>query len=66
MNKRKKTVFVITQFYPPDFAPTGQLIQELITSFDQVEHEIKVFAGQLLVAPEILVQVTPPLLLTCH
>jgi len=46
MKKREKTIFVITQFYPPDYAPTGQLIQDLITSFNQTEHDIKVFTGQ--------------------
>jgi glycosyltransferase involved in cell wall biosynthesis len=46
MQNNKKTVFIITQFYPPDYAPTGQLIQELINSLDHKENHIQIFTGQ--------------------
>jgi len=37
---------VITQFYPPDYAATGQLIEELVTHLKDKGMHIKVFAGQ--------------------
>jgi glycosyltransferase involved in cell wall biosynthesis len=42
MQNNKKTVFIITQFYPPDYAPTGQLINSL----DHKENQIQIFTGQ--------------------
>ncbi len=42
-NKRIK---IITQFYPPDFAATGQLIQELSAQLSTQGIEISIFTGQ--------------------
>ncbi len=48
MNKiqNKKTLFIVNQFYPPDYAPTGQLIQELVLSLNCQDTLIRVFTGQ--------------------
>lgn len=37
---------VITQFYPPDYAATGQLIEELVTHLKRQGMHIQVFTGQ--------------------
>ena len=38
---------IITQFYPPDYAATGQLIQELATHLSKQKNiNISVFTGQ--------------------
>jgi len=37
---------VITQFYPPDYAATGQLIEELVTHLKHQGMHIQVFTGQ--------------------
>ena len=37
---------IITQFYPPDFAATGQLIQELSVQLSKQGIEVDVFTGQ--------------------
>lgn len=37
---------IITQFYPPDYAPTGQLIEELSTQLRYQGLHIHVFTGQ--------------------
>lgn len=37
---------IITQFYPPDFAATGQLIQELAAQLEQQGIQVHVFTGQ--------------------
>lgn len=37
---------VITQFFPPDYAPTGQLIEELVTHLDKQGLDVEVFTGQ--------------------
>jgi glycosyltransferase involved in cell wall biosynthesis len=37
---------VITQFFPPDYAPTGQLIEELVRHLDKQGVDIEVFTGQ--------------------
>ncbi|MFB2935435.1 glycosyltransferase family 4 protein [Aerosakkonemataceae cyanobacterium BLCC-F154] len=37
---------IITQFYPPDYAPTGQLIEELSTQLRHQGLHIHVFTGQ--------------------
>ncbi|WP_341524672.1 glycosyltransferase family 4 protein [Nostoc sp. UHCC 0302] len=37
---------VITQFFPPDFAPTGQLIEELVKQLGQQGVDIEVFTSQ--------------------
>lgn len=44
--KQQSCLFVATQFYPPDYAPTGQLISELVTCFDDKGSKIRVFTGQ--------------------
>ena len=37
---------VITQFFPPDFAATGQLVEELVKQFAQQGIHVEVFTGQ--------------------
>lgn len=37
---------VITQFFPPDYAPTGQLIEELVKQLGQQGVNIEVFTSQ--------------------
>ncbi|MEB3212715.1 MAG: glycosyltransferase family 4 protein [Leptolyngbyaceae bacterium] len=37
---------VLNQFFPPDYAPTGQLLSELTTHLSQHGVRIRVFAGQ--------------------
>jgi glycosyltransferase involved in cell wall biosynthesis len=37
---------VITQFFPPDYAPTGQLIEELVHQLGQQGVDIEVMTGQ--------------------
>jgi glycosyltransferase involved in cell wall biosynthesis len=37
---------IATQFYPPDYAATGQLIQELATQLGKNQIEVNVFTGQ--------------------
>jgi glycosyltransferase involved in cell wall biosynthesis len=37
---------VITQFFPPDFAATGQLIEELVTQLGSFGVDVDVFTGQ--------------------
>ena len=37
---------IITQFYPPDYAATGQLIEELATQLGQLGLPVQVFTGQ--------------------
>ena len=37
---------IITQFYPPDFAATGQLIQELSIQLSKQGMEVDIFTGQ--------------------
>ena len=39
-------LLIISQFYPPDFAPTGQLLEELAHELSQQNIEIQVFTGQ--------------------
>lgn len=41
-----KQLSVMTQFYPPDFAPTGQLIEELVAYLEQQGIHIDIFTGQ--------------------
>ncbi|MFQ4140820.1 glycosyltransferase family 4 protein [Chlorogloeopsis sp. ULAP02] len=47
-NKAKKSISlsVITQFFPPDYAATGQLIEELVSQLGQQGVDIEVFTGQ--------------------
>lgn len=37
---------IITEFFPPDYAATGQLIEELATQLEQQNIKIEVFTGQ--------------------
>ncbi|MGL5083032.1 MAG: glycosyltransferase family 4 protein [Microcoleaceae cyanobacterium] len=39
-------LLIITQFYPPDFAATGQLIAELAVQLQQLGMQVRVFTGQ--------------------
>ena len=39
-------VSIITEFFPPDYAATGQLIEELVKQLDKQGVGIKVFTGQ--------------------
>jgi glycosyltransferase involved in cell wall biosynthesis len=41
-----KKLSIITQFYPPDYAATGQLIEELVTQLADLGMQIHVFTGQ--------------------
>ncbi|ACK73831.1 glycosyl transferase group 1 (plasmid) [Gloeothece citriformis PCC 7424] len=43
---KKQVLYIVTQFYPPDYAPTGQLIQELVTHLASQDYLIKIFTGQ--------------------
>ena len=40
------SLLIMTQFFPPDFAATGQLIEELVTELGCFNTEISVFTGQ--------------------
>jgi glycosyltransferase involved in cell wall biosynthesis len=46
VRKQRSCLFVATQFYPPDYAPTGQLISELVSFFEERGSKIKIFTGQ--------------------
>ncbi|MEO1428969.1 MAG: glycosyltransferase family 4 protein [Cyanobacteria bacterium J06633_8] len=46
VNKTSIKLFLITQFFPPDYAATGQLLEELVKHFGNLGFEIKVFTGQ--------------------
>jgi len=37
---------IITQFYPPDYAATGQLIEELATNLGHQGMQVQIFTGQ--------------------
>jgi glycosyltransferase involved in cell wall biosynthesis len=39
-------LLVITQFYPPDFAATGQLLEELVSHLNRQGVQVDVFTGQ--------------------
>ena len=41
-----KKLSIITQFYPPDYAATGQLIEELATQLAALGMQIHIFTGQ--------------------
>jgi glycosyltransferase involved in cell wall biosynthesis len=41
-----KTLSIITQFYPPDYAATGQLIEELVNQLARLGMQVHVFTGQ--------------------
>ena len=40
------TLSVITEFFPPDYAATGQLIEELVKQLEKQGIKIRVFTGQ--------------------
>ncbi len=40
------TISVITEFFPPDYAATGQLIEELVKELEKQGVTIRVFTGQ--------------------
>ncbi|MDJ0691344.1 MAG: glycosyltransferase family 4 protein [Xenococcaceae cyanobacterium MO_188.B32] len=44
--RENSRIKIITQFYPPDFAATGQLIQELSIQLSKQGIEVDVFTGQ--------------------
>ncbi len=44
--RKGRKLLVVNQFFPPDFAPTGQLIYELVTHLGEKGTLIKVFTGQ--------------------
>jgi glycosyltransferase involved in cell wall biosynthesis len=44
--KQRGSLFVATQFYPPDYAPTGQLISELVPFFERKGSKVRIFTGQ--------------------
>lgn len=52
-------LLVITQFFPPDYAPTGQLIDELTQQLSKQNIAIRVFSGQPGYAFESGQKVTP-------
>ena len=39
-------LLIMTQFFPPDFAATGQLIEELVHQLCQQQVDVRVFTGQ--------------------
>lgn len=39
-------LLIMTQFFPPDFAATGQLIEELVHQLGRQQVDVKVFTGQ--------------------
>ncbi len=39
-------LLIMTQFFPPDFAATGQLIEELVTQLAHQGVQVRVFTGQ--------------------
>jgi glycosyltransferase involved in cell wall biosynthesis len=45
-SQRALKLSVITQFFPPDYAATGQLIEELVRHFGKQNIDVKVFTGQ--------------------
>jgi glycosyltransferase involved in cell wall biosynthesis len=44
--RKKIKVSIITEFFPPDYAATGQLIEELVKQLEQQGLDIEVFTGQ--------------------
>jgi glycosyltransferase involved in cell wall biosynthesis len=45
-NNRRIKLSIITQFYPPDYAATGQLIEELALQLGQLGMPVQIFTGQ--------------------
>ncbi|WP_416233456.1 glycosyltransferase family 4 protein [Anabaena sp. UHCC 0451] len=46
LNSQKTKVSIITEFFPPDYAATGQLIEELVKQLEPQGVSIEVFTGQ--------------------
>ena len=47
INKNKKSITIFTQFFPPDFASTGQLLNDLANAIaEKSKYKIKVITGQ--------------------
>ncbi len=46
LSTERFSVSIITQFYPPDYAATGQLIQELATQLREENIQVNIFTGQ--------------------
>lgn len=44
--RSQKKVLTITQFYPPDYAATGQLISDLADQLGRLGMEVSIFTGQ--------------------
>ncbi|BAQ62265.1 glycosyltransferase [Geminocystis sp. NIES-3708] len=44
--RQKYNILIINQFFPPDYAATGQLIEELATAITKKGIKIEVFTGQ--------------------
>ncbi|MBD1849807.1 glycosyltransferase family 4 protein [Leptolyngbya sp. ST-U4] len=44
--KTRVKISLVNQFFPPDYAPTGQLIEELAKQLDRQGAEVEVFTGQ--------------------
>ncbi|MBC7879722.1 MAG: glycosyltransferase family 4 protein [Anaerolineae bacterium] len=42
----RENITIVTQFYPPDFAATGQFIQELAVALANEGHNVQVFTGK--------------------
>ena len=45
-NNRRIKLSIITQFYPPDYAATGQLIEELALRLGRLGMSVQIFTGQ--------------------
>jgi len=45
-HSREIELSIITQFYPPDYAATGQLIEELAVQLGQLSLSVQIFTGQ--------------------
>lgn len=45
-NPQLSELSIITQFYPPDYAATGQLIAELAAQLQSLGMQVKIFTGQ--------------------
>jgi glycosyltransferase involved in cell wall biosynthesis len=45
-HKKLLKLSIITEFFPPDYAATGQLIEELVKNLEQQGISIEVFTGQ--------------------
>jgi glycosyltransferase involved in cell wall biosynthesis len=46
IDSSKLNLLIVTQFFPPDFAATGQLIQELARNLGKNDVQVNVFTGQ--------------------